>query len=76
MSDPVTAATLRAKADEVRSHATRLAEASKALGEMTAEYELGLALDGVAMKQKEAPASGQAGEGGESKPIGTGSTRS
>jgi hypothetical protein len=76
VAEAVTAAALRQKADEVRGHATKLAEASKMLGEMTAEYELGLALEGVALRSKETPASGQAGEGGESKPLGTGSTRS
>lgn len=57
MNDALTAGDVNALRDKVRSLASELASTAKDLGEASAKYELGIALDSVAMKPKEtAPA--------------------
>lgn len=71
-SDPAppspTPAALQTLRDRVRELALALATTAKELGEKSAEYELGLALDSVAMKPKEAvPPAGETANGTESR---------
>jgi hypothetical protein len=73
MAEPLTIALVESKQAEVQLAARRLAEAVRESTEVTARFALECALKDA---KEGTPASGQAGEGGESKPIGTGSTRS